>query len=142
MPDLSRRRLAHGTAVLSLQMQRQHKVRAPRVPNGMALALAKETLRALQNLFPFHEALRPADALHGSFSRLRQAGCPACAQESVELGKMEPGHTGMARLGALEYADRLALAILPRRWRLDRLARNRAAPCLAGSGAATYVSRY
>jgi hypothetical protein len=40
-----------------MQMQRQHKVRAPGLPHGMAVTFAKEVLRALQDAVPLHEAL-------------------------------------------------------------------------------------
>lgn len=57
MQDLSQRGLRHRAFVLPMQMQRQHQVCPPGLSDGMALTLQQEVLRALQDAFPFHQAV-------------------------------------------------------------------------------------
>lgn len=58
-------------AVLSLQMQRKYQVCPSKLLDGMALAFAKETLRAVQDALPVHQALLSKNALDPPGAHLR-----------------------------------------------------------------------
>jgi hypothetical protein len=54
-----------------MQMFRQHQIRPPRMPHGMAVTLSEEILRIMQDILPLHEALRSIDACNPSLPSLR-----------------------------------------------------------------------
>lgn len=56
-----------------MQMQRQHQVRPPGLLDGVALALAEEVLRAVQNALSIYQAVRTRHAAVAAHTHLRRA---------------------------------------------------------------------
>lgn len=103
-----------GAAVLSLQVQRKHKVRPPGLLDGMAIALAKEALRTVQDALPLHQALSSTDAEHPPNRRLPSQGRRPRSQTSDDMVPWFAGRLGVAVVATLVHEGHLARSILVR----------------------------
>lgn len=95
-------------------MQRQHQVRPPGVPDGVAVAYTEEALRAVQDIVPLHQALPPRHAEPYPYHRLhtprRHARCPH-VPDVVPRGA---GGLRVAAIAAVVHACSLAQPLLGR----------------------------
>jgi hypothetical protein len=105
--------------VLPMQVQRQHQIRTPRMPHGMAVAFAKEVLRAVQDFIPLYQTLPPWHADPDTHLCLYTSRCRAHTQALHDMVSGRPGSFCVAGPTALVHARRLAQFVLGRRRRLD-----------------------
>ena len=129
MSNMSRRGFKGRALVLPLQVQWQHQIRAPSLLDGMVVSLAEETLRIMQDLFPFYQTLPSSDAQHCSSTYLPPASRNTYTEELCDVGAMASRCLRMARLGALVHADCVERSILGWRWGLDKLATDGETSC-------------
>lgn len=75
-----------------MQMQRQHQVRPPGLLDGMALALAEEVLRAVQNALPIHQAVRSRHAAVAAHTHLYRAHGQISIPQPARMAAGSRGH--------------------------------------------------
>lgn len=108
MSDMPRGWLTTRASVLPVQMQRKYQVRTPKLPDGMAFTLSEETLRAMQNTLPLHEAVPSAYAEHGSTTDILPTSYCAYMEESrhiITLSASDLCLGGMASVVHEEYLE-------------------------------------
>lgn len=108
VPHLSRRKHRAGAPLLSLQVQWQHQIRTPGMPHGVAVTLAEEVLRAVQDVLSLHQALPPRHAHPHTHGRFRAPRRRSHTQAVHDLVSRRSGMLGLAHPLALVYAHRLA----------------------------------
>jgi hypothetical protein len=98
-------------------MQRQYQVCPSGLLDGMAVAFAKEVLRALQDALPFHEALLAEHAEETTHKCLPTKGYAAYTLTPLDMAKRTVGRLCLAGMGAMDHAMRMAGHVLDwRRW--------------------------
>jgi len=109
----------HPTVVLPVQVQWEHKIRPPGLPDGVALSFSKEVLRAMQDSLPIYQTLRPVHATHSATTAISSAdGHPQLAN-IIEMDPLRRGWLCMALLATLVNKTSLETALLASGWQLD-----------------------
>lgn len=98
---MQRRGNAQRAALLPLQMQREHQVCPPGLPDGMAVPFSEEALRTVQNPLPLHQAILPRHAQVSALHRLRQPHCQIHISQLLGLGTCPARRLRLALLAAL-----------------------------------------
>lgn len=93
-------------------MQRQHQVRSSTLPDGVAVPLPEEALRAVQDAFPLHQALPPPDARHRSYLGLSPPGRYTYLEHAGGDLTSAFGCLRLALLASLVNADRVEGSLL------------------------------
>lgn len=109
---MQRRGYARRATVLPLQVQWQHQVRPPGLPDGMALPFPEEALRAVQDALPLHQAIRPEHAQNRSILRFYQPHRKISVPQYAGLGSGWLGPDGLAGLVALPHEEGLVSPVL------------------------------
>ena len=95
-------------------MQWQHKVRTPRLPNGVVITFAQEILRAMQDTFSLYQALSSPYARNDTDHRLPTSSRDSLRAPVLDLVQRTFGSVCMAPLAAMVYALYLAGFVLDR----------------------------
>lgn len=102
MQDMQRGSNSTRASILPLQMQRQHKVRPPRLSYGMVGTFAKEALRAVQDTISIHKAIRPEYAADVTFTCLHKTSRSSYPEEYRNMDENVPRHGRLARWTPLD----------------------------------------
>jgi len=84
----------------------------------MALAFPEETLRAVQDPLPFHQALLSEYASVSTADRIPPTLRSALPPEHNNLVEVLPGGNGLARHSSIHHKTGVAFPLLVQRWRL------------------------
>lgn len=93
-------------------MQWEYKIRPPRLPDGVAVPLTKEALRAVQDALPLHKALLARHANATTLSRLRHPHGEIHLPQCPGMATGHPSRKRMARLASIPDAIRLVVLVL------------------------------
>jgi hypothetical protein len=96
-------------------MQRQYQVCPPGLPDGMAVALAKKVLRAVQDAIPFHKTVLAEYAEETTYERLLAESCATCPITLVDMAKRTHCWLCLADMRALGHEMCMAGYVLDRR---------------------------
>ncbi len=93
-------------------MQWQYQVRAPGLLDGMAISLAKEALRTLQDALPIHKTLLAKYATKPTYSCLLPASHHSYCQKPGRVAEVLPCGICLAGLFALGHETHMGFLIL------------------------------
>ena len=82
----------------------------------MAITFAKETLRAVQNAFPIHEALPSTYADYGSVTGLPPPSCRAYMEELPNMDSVPSRNFCLGGLATMVHAYNMESTLLDWRW--------------------------
>ena len=85
-------------------MQRQYQIRPPALPDGVAVALPEEALRAMQDALPLHQALPSSNARHRPDPGFPSAGRYTYLEVTDRDLAPTPGSLRLALLASMVYA--------------------------------------
>lgn len=100
-------------------MQWQHQVCPSGLPDGMAVALAEETLRALQDALSIHEIVLTPYATATASPHFRTSAAHTRGQIRCDFDAISTGSLCLAWMATLGYESSLAHALLDCRWGMD-----------------------
>ena len=116
-----------------MQVQWQHQIRASKLPHGVVVTFAEETLRVVQDAIPFHKALSSTYAEHSSAPGLSPPGCCTHLEKLSYLVTVSPSDVCMDSLAAVDYANHMAGALLGWGWWMGKLDGQKTAERVDGS---------
>ena len=112
MQDMQRGRKRHRALVSPLQMQWQYQACSPGLPDGMAVALAKEALRALQNPIPIYKVILAQYATVTPSRCLLPSLPPSFGPQYCDLVEILFGEHCLAGMPSIRYTTNLAALVL------------------------------
>lgn len=98
-----------------MPVQWQYQARPPGLLDGVALPFTKETLRALQDALPLHQALRSKYAQIVAMARLCQPHGQIFLRQHAAVDESVAGYAGLVWSLAVRYEECMEYVVLVQR---------------------------